>query len=202
MVASRDLHRGGWVVALRADTIARPGADHEEPFERYVLEHPGAALVLAVDDHARVCCLRQYRHAARRRFLELPAGLCDVHGEDPLEVARRELREEAGLAAEEWTPLLSTYSSPGISDEVIHAFVARGLREVGRGDFELEHEEADFELVWVPVADLWAAVLDGRVQDAPVCLAVLAAGARGMLGSEYLVPGSRRGDRANQEDGL
>lgn len=178
---SQDLHRDGWVVALRADRVRRPGHPEEEPFRRIVLEHPGAAVVLAVDDDERVLCLWQYRHAAGRRFVEIPAGLIDHEGEEPLEVAQRELAEEAGLAAREWTHLLTTYSSPGISAEVAHIFLARGLSEVGRGDFELVHEEAEMVAGWVPFAELLAAVLDGRVGDAPVVQAVLAAQARGLV---------------------
>lgn len=183
MVASTDLHRDGWVMALRSDTIQRPGHPDEEPFSRLVLEHPGAVIVLALDEQERVLCLRQYRHPAQRRFVELPAGLCDVAGEDPLEVARRELREEAGLEAGEWTHLTTTWSSPGISAEVMHFYLARMLDPVGRGDFEPEHEEADMETFWAPYDELAAACLDGRVGDGPLVLAVLLARARGLAGS-------------------
>jgi len=181
VASSADLHRDGWVMALRADQVHRPGHTEGEPFRRLVLEHPGAVIVLALDEEDRVLCLRQYRHAARRRFVELPAGLCDVEGEDPLEVARRELVEEAALEAKEWTHLTSAYSSPGISNEQMHFYLARGLTSADRGDFELEHEEADMEVFWVPFGDLRDAVLDGRIGDAPVIVAVLVAQARGLV---------------------
>jgi len=183
VASSTDLHRDDWVVALRSDRIQRPGHLEEEPFRRLVLEHPGAVIILAVDDQERVLCMRQYRHAAQRRLVELPAGLCDVDGEDPLEVARRELLEEAETEAGEWTHLTSTYSSPGISNELMHFYLARDLRAADRGDFVLEHEEADMETFWVPYDDLVAAVLDGRIGDAPVVVAVLLAQARGLAGS-------------------
>ncbi|MDP3892883.1 NUDIX domain-containing protein [Nocardioides sp.] len=172
--ASVDLHRDDWVVALRADHLRRPGHPEDTPFRRLVIEHPGAAIVLALDEDDRVLCLRQYRHPAQRTFLELPAGLLDVPGEDPLEVARRELREEAGLQAAHWRHLLSVYSSPGLSEELMHTYLATGLQETDRGDFVLEHEEAEMETCWVPFEELYAAVLDGRVTMAPVALAVLA----------------------------
>jgi len=172
--SSQDLHRDSWVVAFRSDQVRRPGAVAEPAFRRLVVEHPGAAMVMAFDDDDRVLCLRQYRHPAQHRFLEFPAGVCDVPGEDPLEVAQRELREEAGLAATEWTHLLSTWSSPGISSEQMHMFVARGLTEVDRDGFVLQHEEADMETLWVPFSDLVAGVLDGRLTDGPVVQAVLA----------------------------
>lgn len=178
-----DLHREDWVMALRADRIRPPGRPEAEPFRRWVLEHPGAAIVLAVDDDDRVLCLSQYRHPAQRRFIELPAGLCDVEGEDPLEVAKRELREEAGYEATDWTHLGSPYSSPGILAEVQHLYLARGLTESGRGDFDLVHEEADMTLHRVPFGDLYDAVLAGTVADGPVVTAVLLARARGLVGS-------------------
>ncbi|MCW2765641.1 MAG: nudF [Nocardioides sp.] len=182
VVSSRDLHRDDWVVALRSDLVRRPGHPDEEPFPRLVLEHPGAVIVLAVDADERVFCLSQYRHPARRRFIEIPAGLCDAPGEDPLEVARRELREEAQLEAGDWTRLASTYSSPGISNELMHIYLARDLREVSRGDFALAHEEADMTTFWAPFDDLLAAVLDERVTDGPLVIAVLVANARGLAG--------------------
>jgi ADP-ribose pyrophosphatase len=177
-----DLHRDDWVMALRADRIRRPDHPDDEPFRRLVLEHPGAALVLAVDDQDRALVLQQYRHPARRRFVELPAGLLDKAGEDPEQVARRELVEEAGFQATSWTHLGSTYSSPGITSEVIHMYLARDLAPADRGDFELEHEEADMAIFWMPFPDLVAGVLDGRIADAPLVNAVLLAHARGLVG--------------------
>lgn len=173
VVSSQDLHRDGWVMALRSDVVSRPGHPHEE-FRRLVLEHPGAVMVLAVDEDDRVLVLEQYRHPAQRRFVELPAGLCDEDGEDPLDVARRELLEEASLAAEEWEHLLTTYTSPGISSERLEVFLARRLAHADRGDFVLAHEEADMTPHWIPLDDLVAGVLDGRLTDGPLSLAVLA----------------------------
>lgn len=183
VLESTDLHRDSWVVALRADTISRPGAPEEEPFTRLVLEHPGAAVVLAIDDDERVLLLRQYRHAAQRRLVEVPAGLLDQGGEDPEQVARRELAEETGYEAGEWHHLTSVLSSPGISAEVMHLYLARDLREVGRGEFVLEHEEADMETFWAPFDELLDAVVSGAVADAPLVIAVLLAQARGLAGA-------------------
>lgn len=179
---SEDLYRTDWVMALRLDELHRPGDDagDDTVFPRLVLEHPGAVIVLAVDDHRRAYCLWQYRHPAQRRFVELPAGLLDAAGEAPEQTARRELREEAGLEAREWTPLGVTWSSPGISGEVMHFFLARGLRAVA-DDFERTHEEADMSGDWVSIDDLREAVLDGRVADGPLVQALLLAEAKGLL---------------------
>lgn len=180
VASSTDLHRDDWVVALRSDQVTLPDAVDGQTFRRLVVEHPGAAVVLAIDDDGRVCCLRQYRHPAQRRFVELPAGILDVPDEDPLEVARRELREEAELQATDWTHLISVWASPGISAEQHHLYLARGLARAERGAFEPSHEEAEMELFWAPFADLYDGVLDGRLTDAPVALAVLTARARGL----------------------
>jgi 8-oxo-dGTP pyrophosphatase MutT (NUDIX family) len=179
VTSTRDIYRDDWVMALRLDDLHAPG-DHRV-FSRLVLEHPGAVIVLALDDDRRVYCLWQYRHPARRRFVELPAGLLDAEGEDPVDAARRELSEEAGLEAREWIRLGSTWSSPGIIGEVMHFYLARGIRHLPDLDFERRHEEAEMSGGWVPVDDLVEAVLDGRVGDGPLVQAVLLARAKGLL---------------------
>jgi 8-oxo-dGTP pyrophosphatase MutT (NUDIX family) len=180
VASSEYLHQDDWVVALRADQVLAPGSDGET-HRRLTLEHPGAVVVLALDADDRVLCLWQYRHPAGRRFVELPAGILDGADESPLAVAVRELREEAELEAEDWSHLTSLYTSPGISAEVHHLFLARGLSAADRGDFELEHEEADMDTGWVPFEDLYAAVVDGTLTDAPLVACVLLARARGLV---------------------
>jgi len=172
IVESTYLHKDDWVVAFRSDTIHRP-QHPEDTFRRLVVEDPGAVIVLAVDDQERVVLIHQYRHPVRMRLVELPAGKLDVVGEDPVAAGQRELREEVGLQAREWTHLMTTYASPGITSETHALFLARGLEEVDRG-FDPHHEEAEMGVSWVPVSELLEAVLDGRVADAPLATAVLA----------------------------
>lgn len=190
VASSEYLYRDEWVMALRADQVSRPDHGHEQ-FRRLVLEHPGAVVVLAVDDHDRVLVLHQYRHAVRRRLVELPAGLCDADGEDPLTTAKRELVEEAELEAASWEHLLSTYPSPGISSERIEVYLARDLSPAHRGGFEPVHEEADMELVWVPLEELARAVTESRAMDGPLGLAVLAYALR-RAGGTHLRPSPNR----------
>ena len=171
--STRVLHRDDWVVALREDVVARPGHP-EDRFHRIVVEHPGAVMVLAVDDDERVLCLRQYRHAGQHDYIEIPAGLRDAEDEDPLETARRELREEAELQATDWRPMLSTFPSAGLTQEVHEIYLARGLSHADRGDFELLGEEAEMVTLWVPMAELLDAVIEGRVRQGPLVQAVLA----------------------------
>ena len=147
-----------------------------------MLEHPGAVIVLALDDEDRVLCLWQYRHPAQRSFVELPAGLLRRRRGVAPRGGRRELREEAELEAARVDPPHDRRSSPGISSEVMHLYLARDLTTVDRGDFELEHEEAEMEAFWAPYDELLAAVLDGSVGDGPLVTAVLMAQARGLAG--------------------
>ena len=177
---SEQVWHGVGPFAVRRDLIVEPGGD--EPFQRLVLEHPGAVVVLAVDEDDLALVLAQYRHPVGKRLLELPAGLLDVPGEGPRATAERELVEEGGLRAGRWTHLLSAYSSPGISSELIHYFLAEELVEVSdRDGYQPAHEEAHLSLHRVPVDELIHAALSGHLSDGPLVQAVLAYALRRVL---------------------
>jgi 8-oxo-dGTP pyrophosphatase MutT (NUDIX family) len=101
--------------------------DDGEVVERDVIEHPGAVVVLPFDGE-RIWLIRQPREVVGEQdLLELPAGKLDVEGEGPLDVARRELREEIGKSARNWELLTTFYISPGFTTETMHAFLATDL---------------------------------------------------------------------------
>jgi len=161
----------GAVISVRVDTLDYGG----HTFDREVVAHPGAVAIAAIDDRDRVLVLSQYRHAAQRRMIELPAGLLDVDGEEPLLAAQRELREEGGLRAERWQELLEYVPNPGMSTERVQIFVAEGLEPAEQQDgFEAEHEEAAMSRDWVALDDLVAAVMAGSVQNGPTVVGLLA----------------------------
>jgi ADP-ribose pyrophosphatase len=145
-----------------------------EEITREYVDHTGAVGILAMDDDGRVLLIRQYRHPVRHRDWEIPAGLLDMHGEDPLAAAQRELGEEADLEADEWNVIADVFSSPGGNDEVIRIYLARGIRSTGSA-FAREAEEADIEVRWVPLDEAVEAVLQRRVHNAPLIIALLAA---------------------------
>lgn len=145
VVSSRLVYEGK-VVNLRVDEIALPQGG---TVVREIVEHPGAVVVAAVDEAGQVYLVRQYRHAVRRDLLELPAGALE-EGEAPLAAAQRELGEEAGLAASEWTALGCFYSSPGFANERLYAFLARGLSSV---ESDPDFDE-DLTVVTYPLEDL------------------------------------------------
>lgn len=166
----------GRVMALRSDKVVMPGG---RVATREILEHPGAVAVAALDADDRLMMIHQYRHAVRRRLWELPAGLLDVAGEDPLDAARRELAEESGITAQDWSVLLDIVPSPGFSDESIRVFLARGITEVGRpemgGPEESDNEESDLATRWVSMPVAVRMVLAGTIVNATTVAAVLAA---------------------------
>jgi ADP-ribose pyrophosphatase len=148
--------------------------DHE--LVRDWVDHPGAVAVLAIDERERVLVIRQYRHALRSRDWELPAGLLDVEGEEPLAAAQRELAEEADLAAAAWEQLVTIAVSPGAMSERVLIFEARGLTATTA--FARTAEEADIELRWVELEELVEAAFAGRIQNGILITAALAAHAR------------------------
>lgn len=161
----------GRIFDIRRDTVVLPSG----PVERDYLTHPGACAVVAMDDQERILLIRQYRHPIGRHEWELPAGLLDVAGEDPLTCAQRELAEEVDLVAAHWQPLLRYYSSPGGTDEELHLFVATGLSPVPPEQRHVRtDEEAGMPRRWVPLDELRAAVLAGTVRNAALLIATLA----------------------------
>ncbi len=143
---------------------------------REYVQHTGAVAILAVDDDERVLLINQYRQPIGTRDWEIPAGLLDVEGEEPLAAARRELAEEADLEADHWTDPIVFHTSPGGSDEVLYVYEARGLRATPA--FDRTDEEAEIVLRWAPLDEVVDAALDGRVRNGILIIAVLAAAAR------------------------
>ncbi|MEU2102725.1 NUDIX hydrolase [Nocardia sp. NPDC019255] len=182
-IASSKTVYSGAILALRLDQVRMPGG---KVVEREVIEHHGAVAVAAIDDDGNVVLINQYRHPIGRRLLELPAGLLDVPGEDPLVAARRELAEETGLAARDWAVLVDVALSPGFTDEALRVYLARGLYETERPDPEFE--EADLEVVRMPVDAAVRAALSGEIVNATAVAGVLALAAARAAGIEPRPP--------------
>jgi 8-oxo-dGDP phosphatase len=181
--SSTDVHLGK-IMALRADRVVMPGG---RVAVREVVEHAGAVAIAALDPDDRLMMIHQYRHPVRRRLWELPAGLLDVAGENPLATARRELEEEAGLAAADWSVLLDVVPSPGFSDESVRVYLARGLTEVGRPALA-DDEEADMATRWVSLPVAVRMVFAGTIVNAVTTAAVLAVHALASTGGAQARP--------------
>ncbi|MDX2555202.1 NUDIX hydrolase [Streptomyces stelliscabiei] len=176
----------GKKTSVRTDDVVMPDGS---VVRRDYQVHPGSVAVLAVDDQDRVLVIRQYRHPVREKLWEIPAGLLDVPGENPLHAAQRELYEEAHVKAEEWRVLTDVYTTPGGCDEAVRVFLARDLSEADGRRFEVEDEEADMELARVPLDELVRGVLAGELHNNCLVVGVLSlVAARAQDGVEALRP--------------
>lgn len=155
-VDTRQIHRGH-IVNLRVSRYRRPDGTL---VRREVMDHPGAVVIVPVDDE-HVLMVRQPREAVERYTLELPAGKLDLPGEPPLECARRELAEEVGRRAARWTAWGGFFTAPAILTEYIHCFMAGDLSAAD--DMEPDEDE-EIEVVPWPLDDLDGLI--AQVEDA------------------------------------
>ncbi|MEU2763076.1 NUDIX hydrolase [Streptomyces sp. NPDC007094] len=176
----------GKKTSVRTDQVVMPdGSVHGRDYQ----VHPGSVAVLAIDDEDRVIVLRQYRHPVRHRLWEIPAGLLDIPGENPLHAAQRELYEEAHVKAEDWRVLTDVYTTPGGCDEAVRIFLARDLSEAGGERYAVAEEEADMEQARVPLDELVRSVIAGDLHNNCLVVGVLALTAvRAGDGAEALRP--------------
>ncbi|MFE6104458.1 NUDIX domain-containing protein [Streptomyces laurentii] len=156
--------------SVRTDDVVMPDG---RVARRDYQVHPGSVAVLALDEQDRVLLLKQYRHPVRQKLWEIPAGLLDVPGENPLHAAQRELYEEAHVKAEDWRVLTDVYTTPGGCDEAVRIFLARGLSEADGERFEVSEEEADMEYARVPLAELVRGVLAGELHNNCLVVGIL-----------------------------
>ncbi|MGW2644305.1 NUDIX domain-containing protein [Streptomyces sp. NPDC001393] len=172
--------------SVRTDDVVMPDGSVAR---RDYQVHPGSVAVLALDEEDRVLLINQYRHPVRHKLWEIPAGLLDVPGENPLHAAQRELYEEAHVKAEDWRVLTDVYTTPGGCDEAVRIFLARDLSAAEGERFEAEHEETDMEHARVPVEELVRRVLAGDVHNNCLVVGVLSlVAARGGDGLDALRP--------------
>jgi 8-oxo-dGDP phosphatase len=172
VVSSAELLRSR-LITVRTDKVRMPD---NQMAEREVVLHPGAVAVLALDHADRILLIRQYRHPVGRLLWEIPAGLRDVAGEDPIHTARRELVEEAGYRARDWRVLVDYFSSPGYSTERIRIYLARDLEPVpaAERDFIPQHEEAFLLTSWLPLDQAVGKVFAGDLHNGVTALGILA----------------------------
>jgi len=127
------------------------------------IRHPGGALAVPVTEDGKLVLVRQYRFAVAGRIYEFPAGTVEP-GEDPAETIRREIEEETGYRASQWDHLGDFFLAPGYSDEVIYAYLARGLTALDRPP--AQDEDEDIEVILMTPAELEAAIIAGEPIDA------------------------------------
>ena len=164
-VVSREAVADGCIIKYERLTVALPGGARAV---REAIRHPGACAVVPVDADGCVYLVRQHRVVVGKVTLEIPAGKLDA-GEEPIACAKRELREETGVAARDIREIACIYTSPGFCDEAIHVFLAT---ELSQGD--AAPDEGEFvDVVRMPLARLADMVMRGEIQDSKTAFGIL-----------------------------
>ena len=158
----------GVILHVKKDAVRLPNGHISS---REVIRHVGAVCVIPITENGEVIVERQYRYPYDTVITEIPAGKLDSRQEDRLSAAKRELREETGLSADEWTELGGFYPAAAYSDEYITMYMATKLHEGAR---ELDEDEF-LNIVKVPIEELIEDVMSGRIPDAKTQTAILKA---------------------------
>ncbi len=164
-ITSQSIFKGK-IISLQVDEVELPDGNTSK---REIIKHPGAVAVIAVTDEGKIIMVEQYRKAMERSLVEIPAGKLEP-GEDPAHSAARELEEETGYGCAEMEHLTSFYTSPGFADEIVHMYVAHGLRKIeqpaGTDDDEF------VELMELTLEEAVQYELEGKIKDAKTAYAV------------------------------
>ena len=156
----------GAIVHLVRDTVIIPNGSRAT---REVCLHNGAVCIVPLTEDGEIIMERQFRYPFGRILWEIPAGKLDKDEYDPLEAAKRELREETGYTAESFTHIGDYYPSPAILSENIRMYLAEGLT---KGEQDLDEDEF-LDVVKVPFGEVVRMILDGEITDGKTQAAVL-----------------------------
>ena len=165
-ITSEELFKGR-IISVRRDTVRLPNGHTST---REVVHHNGGAGIVALNDKGEVALVRQFRYAVGQVLYEIPAGKIEP-GEPPIETARRELGEEAGLTADSLTEFGQIIPTCGYCDEIIYLFLATGLHETHQN---LDEDEF-VEPLWLPLAEAKQMVLNGEITDSKTVVGLLRA---------------------------
>ena len=172
-VKSSTVTHNGDLSNVRVDKVVMPDG---EVAEREIVEHADAVAVVPMEADGQVVLIRHYRHAITETIVEIPAGKLDVDGEAPEAAARRELLEEVGLEADDMVELTCFYNSSGWTDEKTTVYLARNVQPgQAPDDFVADGEEADLEIIRVPLDEAVAQVVSGEINDAKTVIGLLLA---------------------------
>ena len=166
-VSSEDIFNGV-ILHVKRDMVSLSNGSETV---REVIRHIGAVCVIPVTDDNKVIMERQFRYPLNKVILEIPAGKLDAPDEDRLSAIKRELREETGYSADEWTEIGDFHPAPAYSDEYITMYLARGLH---KGKRDLDDDEF-LDVYAIPLADLVKDVMEGRISDAKTQVCILKA---------------------------
>ncbi|MGL5042758.1 MAG: NUDIX hydrolase [Culicoidibacterales bacterium] len=164
-IASKAIFEMEWMRIRLDDVLIEDGQEAK----RIVIEHPGAACILAITEEEKVLLVSQYRYAAQETLFEIPAGKIDTWGGDFYETAKRELAEETAFTAEKLTLLYTFYTAPGFCNEYIHLYQAEGLVE----NSSLGLDEDEFvEVHYFTKHEIRQMLKTGEIHDAKTIIAL------------------------------
>jgi len=163
-------HINGYNGLITSTTLDRVMLQNGEHTLREVVEHPGGVTVIPIDEEGYVYCVRQFRYPMLEHLLEVPAGKLEKE-EEPLQCAERELSEETGISAGEYTYLGKVYPSPGFCREILYVYMARGL------SFGVPHPDHNefLDVEKIHIDELVRLVMNNDITDAKTVIAVLKA---------------------------
>ena len=173
--STRFVYENRWM-RVREDTIRR--RDGSSGIYG-VVEKPDFVVIIPVEDDGQVHLVEQYRYPVKSRYWELPQGSWEQEpGADPMEMARGELREEAGLDAAKMTYVGHLFEACGYADQGYHIFLATGLRH---GDADPEHEEQDLVTRDFALSEVERMIRDGEIKDGTTVAALGLLRLKGLL---------------------
>jgi 8-oxo-dGTP pyrophosphatase MutT (NUDIX family) len=172
-LVSSEVLRQSRILEFRIDTIESADGHRST---RDIASHPGGVCVVAIDPADRVLLVRQWRHAAGRALLEIPAGTLDREPDGSIEehagAAARELEEETGSRAGKWRYLGAFYTAPGFTSELMHLYLATDLQAVHAGGLQPDEDER-LELKPLPFDEAVAMIDRGEIPDAKTIAGLL-----------------------------
>lgn len=166
-ISSEDIFNGVLLHVLRDNVELENGVKSVREF----ILHPGAVAVVPVTDDNKIILVEQYRYPIKQKLLEIPAGKFDSPGENPLECAERELKEETGYEAKEYVYLGYIHTTPGFSNEIIHLYLALNLK---RGDSNPDEDEI-INVYTEDFNDVMKKCINGEITDAKTIAGILKA---------------------------
>jgi 8-oxo-dGTP pyrophosphatase MutT (NUDIX family) len=165
-VSTREVYDNAWINVSHQQVITPAGTDGIYGVVHFKTRAIG---IIPIDAEGYTWLVRQFRYTLNQQLWEIPMGSGDLH-EAPLAEAQRELEEETGLRANDWREIMCLHISKSVTDEEGVVFVARDL---SAGIAQLEHTEADLEVLRLPVGDAIQWVMDGKITDVISCAALL-----------------------------
>lgn len=136
-----------------------------------IVSHPGGAVVVPLLDNGNVILVRQYRYPLKKFIVELPAGKLEPN-EDPLSAAQRELQEETGYMADKYEKLTTMFSTPGFCSEVLHIYLATGLKKSEYGQ-NLDEGEQSLTVEYHPLSAVVEMIVHGEIGDSKTVAGIL-----------------------------